>query len=372
MDVHRQIELRYRLKGLARELPARMALVSLTPPPARPAGRTEPRKDDSFRELLAMKGEIKDSFSRARLGLRRLSDRLEDFGPHGAGPREPGPRPAPPPAVLPPAPPPPPPPPPFSGCEPERRARGEKPRYALLALLTAALALAGAYFLPMLGRPPVAAYPLPHQRAVGLCRGYGGRLFFADPQRRLLFTLSDADGQVRNAQPFPVQSLAGLVFDGNYFWSSGIRGIARHEASGQLLASKSFPEAGSAAGPLAWDGKYLWSASPGQGRMVKYLPGELLFLSGNYPLPPSLAAGFCAEGEALYAIEQYPPRLCSYRPDPDMRLTAAAPLGRFLPPGARVSAFTLDKDYLWLITETPQELRRVRREDLAFAGPAER
>lgn len=396
MDADRKAEARLKLISLKRSYPARLASVSLrrpVPPSPPGPGTQQPvpsstpgpgmRKYAVLQELFSLKQEIQDEFSKAQLKLRDIAERLDDNKPPSAADADSGsgvnsspPFAAPgqktsvggeggPEGISyekenPPAP-------SFGNAgTPAIHDENRPGRHFRVLAAVAVCAVAFTFLKSGFNSGTDDVFPMPHTRAAGLCLGSGERLFFADPQRQLLFTVSAQDGQVKTVQGFHVVALTGLAFDGISFWSAGSGGIARHEAPGRYQPARSYPEAGSAIAALDWDGKYLWTAGPGS-PLMRYLPGERLIPSGSYTAPAAMSAGFHVAGENLYILDPSSARLRRYKIGAGIGPGSEAALGPFIPGKCRLAGFALDKSDLWLITENPPELRRIKLKRLRFS-----
>ncbi|MEI7530189.1 MAG: hypothetical protein WCK76_14725, partial [Elusimicrobiota bacterium] len=353
--------------------------------PSLPSGKGQQaeqtaRKYPLFQELASVKQEIQDDFSKARLGLRKIAGRVDGDRTAAAIKRAKKAVPAPEPR-------------PVSAQEASMTAQisalpGDSPAAAASAravspetresgrpgvnpfqVVTALILCAVVVLAFSLGRPPrgQAAFPLPHTQAAGLCLApEGSRLFFLDPQRQLLFTVSSPGGMVRSVEGFPAGAARALAFDGEFFWSVGDKGIVKHKAGGRYSALETYPEAGSGVSALFWDGKYLWAGGAPGGQLNRYLPGGSLAPAGSYAMPAVGSPGISISGETLFTLDTAAGKLCAYKLGGAMEPFEEAGLAAFLPRKGRVAGFAMDNTYLWLITENPAELRRVNLSRLKF------
>jgi len=374
MDSGKKIQAQLNLKVLRRDYGSRLAAAALPPVHVPVVGGQEKRKYTVFQELYAIRQEIQDEFSRGQLELKDLSARLDsEAAASGAlpdGPAKPEiisgapvrfsvePVSAARPAL-----------PPWPAAEPRSEIirRGNSGISKNLKVLTLVLlaAAAGAWLLLGSKSGADAVFPMPLARAAGLCRG-GDNLYFSDPQRQLLFTVAAGNGQVKGVRALRVLSLAGLAYDGKVFWSSGLNGLARHEAAGQYQVEKYYPEAGAGTGALHWDGKLLWVAAMSGHTITSYFTGDKLRQAAVYTVPSALPAGFHILGKDLYIIEEFPPRLVKYDLGRSALPVSEAALGKFVSRNAKITGLEIDSSFLWLMTGSPAELSRVKTGSLAF------
>ena len=376
-----------RLQSRAAHYSSLISSVSLdfpgTPQLRLPAQAAAPRKYPLFQELSALRQEIRDDFSKAQLDLRDMSARLGGGAPQsapGSRPEEPAEEPAARPAPVraevkyaaEPAP-------PKRYPAPEKKnipAAAPSPAESAGfkkagAALAAAAVIAAAVFLfnRSVNLGAVTIFALPNTRAAGLCLSAASdRLFFADPQRQLLFTLSGADGQVKSVQSFPAEGLKALAYDGAFFWSANGRSLFRHALGAHYAVEKTFDEAGRGTYSLYWDGKYLWTGGEPGGKLSRYLPADMGTPDWVFSMPPVDSAGIAVEDGFLWSLDPSTKKLGVYRLAPTLELVREANLSKLLGGKAAVSGFTMDKERVWVITEGPPELRLLLRKAIKFSS----
>lgn len=319
------------------------------------------RKYPVFQELAAMGQEIQDEFSRGQLELADIKVRLEaEFlslsggtsavkpaaADEQAGLITPGAEQAAPTAV-----------------KGEIRvtaaaavpAAGPRPRLLPALVLAGVLCAAAALFFNFYGGP-VSVFPLPPTRAAGLCLDpEGRRVFFADPQRQLLFTVSAADGRVASVQSFPAAGLKALAYDGSVFWSSDGKALARHGQAGGYAALGTYTGGGGAL--LGWDGGKLWAAGA-DGKLVSYAAGDPPVRDGEYPMPAGRAAGMSVADGKLRLFFPESGKIVVYKIGSRPELLEELDLKRLLPAG-EAAGFAMSGGQAWFVTETPPQLLRI-------------
>lgn len=231
--------------------------------------------------------------------------------------------------------------------------------FAAAAICAAAVGLFLVY-----GGEAESFFALPPTRAAGLCLDRSGEhVFFADPQRQLLFTVSVPEKRVKSMQSFPSQGLKGLAFDGTVFWSSDGTSIYRHGQTGNYAVLGVY-----AAGPevysISWDGKNLWSASAGAG-LTRYSAGEALVQEAVYPMPAGPTAGISVSDGKLWLLDPGSGNLSAYLFGAEPELLKAAGIKRLLPRGG-ISGFSVAGDILWVVAEDPAELTRINLKNIKF------
>ncbi|HBA60932.1 MAG TPA: hypothetical protein DCZ92_08945 [Elusimicrobia bacterium] len=355
---------------------AAITLLPLKPPDAAPiAPELRASKHTAFQELTAMKQGVHDEFLQGKLKLGEIQGRIkEDIAAlTGESPEhftfptprdtQPGPQPrtAPLPAAAIPGPVH-----PAAGPAPAGAVKqGTWRRTAIISTLVFCAVLFVS--LKFFARNRAAShFQLPPTRAAGLCLAPdGGRVFFSDPQRQLLFEISASDGQVISAESFPASGMTGLAFDGSLFWSSDGAAIYGHKANGGYAVDEVHKASGAAL--LCWDGGYLWSAAPG-GILRRYSIGKPLAENEAYPMPPGRTVGISVAGGTLWLFDPGSGTLSGYklsaRPEP----TQTADLKAWLPRKGNVSGFTLRGNYVWLVTENPAELLRIALTHVKFSA----
>jgi len=329
-------------------------------PPAPPEGR----KYTLFQELTALRQEIQDAFSSCQLELADMKGRIDpDVKPGPSLPPPRAPEPAAPAQTAPAAPEQaqvPAPDPEYSdenGPEPAARSTLVPVAAAVLLLAVAAVFSVYRHYTGALW----AAFPLPGAHAVGLCADpSGGALYFADPERQLLFSVSNDRGQVLWVKGFPAAGLRSLAFDGSGFWSSDGKALYRHEAAAGYEAVKKYQTDGSA-DFLCWDGAALYGLSS-EGAFTVFSGGRSAEI-GRLGLRP--AAVSCGEGR-LWLLGQ-DGRLREY----DLSGGSPAPLrhadiARYMPEGL-TDGLTVQGEALWLSGGRPPELRKVEISKLKFS-----
>ena len=356
-----------KLNAALKDASAKFAEIKLRAPvlPA-PRGTQEEtgRKYPVFQELAGMGQEIQDEFSRGQLELADIRGRLEGelMALAGAAPEV---NPAP--AAVPPeqaARPPEPDVRPLPGMQPAVQAGpapGRRSRLLpALALAVVICAAAGIFFRSRGG--PVSVFPLPPTKVEGLCLDpEGRRVFFTDPQRQLLFTVSAAEGRVDSVQSFPAAGLKALAYDGSNFWSSDGAVLARHGQAANyavLAASK----AAAAIAFLSWDGQALWAAGPG-GELLRYSAAVPPLPGADYPMPGGRIDGISVSDGKLWVFDRENGKLSCYKIGTRPELLTESDLKRWLPAGA-VTGFALGGNYAWLAAENPPQLLRVKLKKL--------
>lgn len=245
----------------------------------------------------------------------------------------------------------------------DRAAAGSRPftSYIFLAAAVCAAAFGSFRFFGGFAESPIS---LPPTRAAGLCLDRDSRhIFFADPQRQLLFTVSVTEKRVKSMQSFPAQGLKGLAFDGTSFWSTDGTSIFRHGLAGSyavLGVNKAGPEVSS----LSWDGENLWAASAG-GRLTCYSARESLTQEAVYPLPDGRTAGISVSDGKLWLLDPESGKLSAYKLGVKPELLNEADIKSLLPVGA-ISGFSVAGEHLWVITAEPAELAPINLKSLKF------
>jgi len=231
--------------------------------------------------------------------------------------------------------------------------------FAVAAVCAAAFGL----FL-LYGGSPEPAFPLPPTRAAGLCLDRSGEhIFFADPQRQLLFTVSVAEKRVKSMQSFPSQGLKGLAFDGTVFWSADESSIYRHGLTGNYAVLGVYP-AGPDVYSISSDGKNLWAASTGAG-LTRYLAGESLAQEAVYSMPPGPTAGISVSDGKLWLLDPGSGKLSAYMLGAEPELLKTAGIKKLLPPG-KITGFSVAGDQLWVIAEDPAQLQHIQLKNVKF------
>jgi hypothetical protein len=331
-------------------------------PPAVTPPEQQARKYPVFQELAAMKQEIHDEFSKGRLALEDIRLRAESELEALAGGRAPAAAPVPQPPRKPA---------PLNIERPQPEgtavvtAAGRRAPWGLI-LAAAALALAAALFMRYESSGPAAFIQLPPTRAAGLCAAPDGRtLYFADPQRQLLFSLAVPDGRVISVQAFHSPDLKALAYDGASFWSSDGKAVYRHGPEAGYPAAAAYKQA-AGAGYLCSDGKSLWAAGE-KGGLARYSAGAALSTQAVYSLPDEHITGLSCGGGNLTAFQPESGRLLYYKAGDIGRPEAGPDLRRWLPRKGEVAGFALAGGYAWFVTENPPQLVRI---DLKAAGAA--
>lgn len=360
--------------ALRKKYSALLAGVKLRPPalpqvPVELPGNAA-RRYPVLQELSAARQDIHDEFSKMQLDLSEIRSRVEEDQAaitKGAPvkPRETiaaGPVEEPVAARAPAAPQP-----PAKPVEPEPALRSAAGfRLSPERMFFAAAVCAAAFGLfRFYGGAPAASFALPPTRAAGLCTDRdGAHVYFADPQRQLLFTFSVREERIRAMQSFPSQGLKGLAFDGTSFWSSDGSAIYRHGTAGNYAVLDVY-KAGPEVSSISWDGKHLWAVSAG-GKLTRYLAGETLAQEGVYRMPEGRTAGISISDGKLWLLDPESGRLSAYKPGVKPELLSAADIKSLLPSGA-VSGFSVAGDHLWVITEDPSVLARIDLKVIKFS-----
>lgn len=340
------------------------------------------RKYPVFQELAAARQEIQDEFSKWQVGFEDVKTRLGDDlapvpksgpakTPEQAGARSPAEHRD---AAKPPA---------AQAAPGSRSAQntsgqdvssplplpgdvadaGSRP-FPSFVFLAAAVCAAAFGFFRFFGGSAESPITLPPTRAAGLCLDRDGKhVFFADPQRQLLFSVSVPEKRVKSMQSFPAQGLKGLAFDGTSFWSTDGTSIFRHGLAGSyavLGVNKAGPEISS----LCWDGKNLWAASAG-GKLTRYAAGDALVQEAVYPLPEGRTAGISVSDGKLWLLDPESGKLSAYKLGVKPEFLDAADIKSKLPAGA-ISGFSVSGDHLWVITAEPAELARINLRSMKF------
>lgn len=204
---------------------------------------------------------------------------------------------------------------------------------------------------------PVTIFSLPPTRAAGLCTDQdGSHVYFADPQRQLLFTVSVLEKRVKSMQSFPSQGLKSLAFDGASFWSSDGTSVYRHGTTGNYAVLGVY-KTGAEVLFISWDGKNLWAALSG-GKLARYSAGESLVQDGVYPMPGGRTAGISVSGGKLWLLDPVSGKLSSHKPGVKTELLSSADVKSLLPRGD-ISGFCVAGDHAWVISGDQSQLVRI-------------
>jgi len=339
---------------------AGVKLRPLAPTGAVAAPAAEPaRKYEALQELAAERQETLDLFSDLQLELLELKNRAGAEPPAAvpqalsAGAAEA----AEPPAITRSMPRP-------AGIPPARPAAPQSggSRSRLTLLLAAAAACVGVLSLFILfGSGDEDSFSLPPSSAAGLCLSGGAdSLYFVDPQRQLLITVSIAERRVRAMHSFAGEKAKGLAFDGERFWSTDGRNIYRHAASAGYPVLDVY-SAGRPVHAICWDGGSLWAAAD-DGKLVNYGGFEKQSRETVYNMPAGGAAGIYVDEGKLWLLDPGTGLLRAYLLDGGMKKTVQVSIKSMLPKG-RLAGFAVSGGYVWVITDSPAELRRIKLEE---------
>jgi len=247
---------------------------------------------------------------------------------------------------------------------PEEGAAAGSRSFPAFIVLAAAVCAAAFGFFRFFGGSAESPISLPPTRAAGLCLDRDSKhVFFADPQRQLLFTVSVPEKRVKSMQSFPAQGLKGLAFDGTSYWSTDGTSIFRHGLTGNY-AVLAVHKAGPGVSSICWDGENLWAASAG-GKLICYSAGEPLAQEDVYPMPDGRTAGISVSDGKLWLLDPESGRLSAYKLGIKPELLNAAEIKSLLPDGV-ISGFSVAGDQLWVITAEPAELAHINLKSMKF------
>lgn len=232
-------------------------------------------------------------------------------------------------------------------------------------LFTAAVCAAAFGLFRYYGSAPVTRFALPPTRAAGLCTDQdGSHVYFADPQRQLLLTVSVREKRVKAMQSFPSHGLKSLAFDGASFWSSDGTSVYRHGATGNYAVLGVY-KTGVEVLFISWDGKDLWAALSG-GKLARYSAGGALVQDGVYPMPGGRTAGISVSGGKLWLLDPVSGKLSSHKPGVKTELLSSADIKSLLPRGD-ISGFCVAGDHAWVISGDQSQLVRINLKLVKFS-----
>ncbi|MBI4347895.1 MAG: hypothetical protein HY553_13645, partial [Elusimicrobia bacterium] len=188
-----------------------------------------------------------------------------------------------------------------------------------------------------------------------------GLVATVDPKRGLLFTLDAETLATRSIQKFSDAAVGGLSWGKGCLWTTAPDEswvVQREEGSGAKV-KRVYELPGTRPTAIAWDGRELWIYDAGAGMLRRYGIGEKLAVLGEWPLE-TVPAGLHVADDLLWVAEKATRRIVRYRVGPALEPFDTIDLGRWLPADRRVSGFAVQGGALWLLTESPSELHRLR------------
>lgn len=345
--------------GPAGAFQERARQVSLRPPDLPgpgPALAPAPVKYPALQELAARRQEIKDAFSKLQLELCELKrETAAGLPPPTPSAVERAP------AVLveagkyvpaaPDAP----------GLLEEEPAGTRRGRYAAWAAVAVAVLAAFALSVWLLNTGQDSVITLPPASASGLCAdGKAGSVFFIDPMRQLLISVSLGDKRVKAMQSFHSPGMKALACDGQEFWSSDGKNIYSHAPLSGHPVKASYKAAG-ALRSLCLDEGTLWAVSEA-GKLYAYRDGVLKV---TFDVPGPRGSLSCVSEGRLWVLDPEKGRLAVFDAAQGMRKLAETNVKSALPKG-RLAGMAVAGKAIWVITQNPAELAFIGTENMKF------
>lgn len=328
-----------------------------------PAG---PLKYPVLQELAAERQAVKDAFSKLQIELREIKHRAGAEVPAGGRaeteklPRQPveagavKPKAAPPVPAVPVTP---------AGAASAPVSPGSAaPKYAVPAALAAVCAAVLGLGL-FLSRDN-ASFTLPPAAAAGICLDKKAEnVFFVDPLRQLLISVSAAEKRVKSMHSFQAPGLKALACDGDAFWSSDGKNIYSHASSGAYAVTGSY-KAPRALRSLCLDGGKLWAASE-DGKLLGYRAGQAAATDAVYDIPAPLSSVVTVSDGKLWALDPETGVLRIFSVSGGIKKVAETNIKSMLPRG-RLAGIGASGGFVWLLTANPAELSRVSVKEMGI------
>lgn len=217
------------------------------------------------------------------------------------------------------------------------------------------------------------AFPLSYTNTTALTAN-DGMLYTLDPQRRLLFTFSADDMQIRAVQKFSRSSINGLAWANDYFWSTNAEAghIYEHAMDALSTIRKTYANPQSRPSAVYWDGKHLWVSDLRTETIYQYSVGDTLIPVKQFTLSGIVPAGIHHSENHLWILDAPTRTMHRYRIGGLLKLEESFDFSGWLPPECRVTGFAVDGSHFWLITQNPAATHRFDRRYLALVPEAVR
>ncbi|MFH1725050.1 MAG: hypothetical protein ABII00_10575 [Elusimicrobiota bacterium] len=259
--------------------------------------------------------------------------------------------------------------------------RARLPGRPVLAGVAAALCVAGGVWIyrtaskpapPQVEAPPAQAavepleplaetvsLPFPASAPTGLFVEHGSYAS-VDRESGLLVRLDPDSSRLFQTTPFPNPDAAGLSLGRACVWSTDPKSgmiLLHHPKTSVVL--EEFRSPGESPSAVHWDGKQLWSYDRRTRKVYRHAFDKSLSVITEAAVSEADPVGIHRDRDHLWVLDAASRSIGRYRIGDRLEPAGRAPIGPHLPEGGRLSGFSVNGAWAWIITQKPAALHRV-------------